>query len=231
MTKTLGIMGGMGPLATVDLMTKIIRLTPAQKDQDHIHMVVDNYPQIPDRTSAILSKGANPLPFMIESAKRLEIAGADLMAIACNTAHYYLEDIQASTTIPIMNMPMETVQLIDKAGLKTIALLATDGTLSTNLYQKSLRERGITVVEPDKMIQDCIMEGIYAVKGGDLVKGKRLLLRASQTVIEQGAEAIIAACTEIPLILSEVDGIKVIDPTEILAKKIVDMFLNNRVRH
>ncbi|MEH7225690.1 amino acid racemase [Bacillus sp. JJ1566] len=225
MRKTLGIMGGMGPLATVDLMTKIIQLTPAQSDQDHIHMIVDNYPQIPDRTDAILGKGSTPLPFMIESANRLEVAGADMIAIACNTAHYYLNDIQAKVKIPMLNMPNETVRYIENAGLKKIALLATDGTLSTNLYQQSLREQGIAVVEPDKMTQDSIMEGIYAVKSGNLNKGKKLLLQATQTVVDQGAEAIIAACTEIPLVLSELDGIRVIDPTNIFAKKIVDMIL------
>lgn len=223
MTKTLGIMGGMGPLATVDLMNKIIRLTPAQRDQDHIHMIVDNYPQIPDRTEAIMGKGTNPLSFMIESAKRVEAAGADFIAIACNTAHYYLDDIQNSVNIPIMNMPKETVRFIDKAGFKTIALLATDGTISTNLYQESLRERGFTVVEPNAVTQEIIMEGIYSVKSGDLTKGKQLFLHASNTVIEHGAEAIIAACTEIPLVLTEIDGIKLIDPTQILAKKIVEI--------
>lgn len=223
MTKTLGIMGGMGPLATVDLMNKIIRLTPAQRDQDHIHMIVDNFPQIPDRTEAIMGKGTNPLSFMIESAKRLEAAGADFIAIACNTAHYYLDDIQNSVNIPIMNMPKETVRFIDKAGFKTIALLATDGTISTNLYQESLRERGFAVVEPDAVTQEIIMEGIYSVKSGDLTKGKKLFLHASNTVIEHGAEAIIAACTEIPLVLTEIDGISLIDPTQILAKKIVEI--------
>ncbi|MEK5444378.1 MULTISPECIES: aspartate/glutamate racemase family protein [unclassified Fredinandcohnia] len=220
--KTLGILGGMGPLATVDLMTKIIALTPAQKDQDHIHMIVDNYPQIPDRTEAILGKGTSPLSFMIDSAKRLEAAGADFIAIACNTAHYYVDDIQDSVNIPIMSMPKETVKFIDTAGFKTIALLATDGTISTNLYQESLRKRGFTVVVPDKLTQVSIMEGIYAVKSGDLNKGKKLFLHASKTVIEQGAEAIIAACTEIPLVLSELDGTSLIDPTQILAKKIVE---------
>lgn len=225
MTKTLGIMGGMGPLATVDLMTKIIRLTPAQRDQDHIHMIVDNYPQIPDRTEAILGKGTNPLTFMIESAKRLEAAGADFIAIACNTAHYYLADIQDSVNIPIMNMPKETINFIERAGFKTIALLATDGTISTSLYQESLRERGFAVVEPGAVTQESIMEGIYSVKSGDLIKGKKLFLHASKTVIEQGAEAIIVACTEIPLVLTELDGIKLIDPTQILAKKIVEIII------
>ena len=218
-------MGGMGPLATVDLMSKIIHLTPAKSDQDHIHMIVDNYPQIPDRTSAIFGKGASPLPSMIESANRLEAAGADMIAIACNTAHYYRNDIQASVNIPILDMPKEAVRFIENKGLKSMALLATDGTLSTNLYQESLREQGIAVVEPDKMTQDRIMEGIYAVKSGDLDEGKKLLLQAAKIVLDQGAEAILAACTEIPLVLSELDGIRVIDPTEILAKTIVDRCL------
>ena len=223
MMKTIGIMGGMGPLATVDLMNKIIRLTPAKNDQDHIHMIVDNYPQIPDRTSAIMGTGMNPLPFMKQSAKKLETAGAELIAIACNTAHYYMHDIQAAINIPIINMPKETVRFIDEVGLRSVALLATDGTMATKLYQKFLRESKIAVVEPDKITQVSVMEGIYAVKAGDITKGKNLLFQASQTMIDKGAEAVIAGCTEIPLVLSELDGIKVIDPSHILAKRVVDI--------
>ncbi len=221
--KTIGIMGGMGPLATVDLMNKIIRLTPAKNDQDHIHMIVDNYPQIPDRTSAIMGTGMNPLPFMKQSAKKLEAAGAELIAIACNTAHYYLHEIQAAINIPIINMPKETVRFIDEVGLRSVALLATDGTMATKLYQKFLRESKIAVVEPDEITQVSVMEGIYAVKAGDITKGKNLLFQASQTMIDKGAEAVIAGCTEIPLVLSELDGIKIIDPSHILAQKVVDI--------
>lgn len=223
MMKTIGIMGGMGPLATVDLMNKIIRLTPAKNDQDHIHMIVDNYPQIPDRTSAIMGTGMNPLPFMKQSAKKLEAAGAELIAIACNTAHYYLHEIQAAINIPIINMPKETVRFIDEVGLRSVALLATDGTMATKLYQKFLRESKIAVVEPDEITQVSVMEGIYAVKAGDITKGKNLLFQASQTMIDKGAEAVIAGCTEIPLVLSELDGIKIIDPSHILAQKVVDI--------
>lgn len=229
MMKTIGIIGGMGPLATVDLMNKIIRLTPAKNDQDHIHMIVDNYPQIPDRTSAIMGKGMSPLPFMKQSAKKLEAAGAELIAIACNTAHYYLQDIQAAINIPIINMPKETVRFIDEVGIRSVALLATDGTMATKLYQEFLRESKIAVLEPDEITQVSVMEGIYAVKAGDITKGKKLLFQASQTMIEQGAEAIIAGCTEIPLVLSELDGIKVIDPSHILAKKVVDISLGSMV--
>src|SRR5205085_11559342 len=96
MQKVDGIIGGMGPLATVDLMNKIIFYTPAKKDQDHIHIIVDNYSQIPDRTTAILGKGTDPAPFIIQSAQRLENAGADFLVIACNTAHFYFNSIENS---------------------------------------------------------------------------------------------------------------------------------------
>ncbi|WP_068501098.1 aspartate/glutamate racemase family protein [Paenibacillus kribbensis] len=229
MIKTVGIMGGMGPLATVDLMDKIIRLTPAQNDQDHIHMIVDNYPQIPDRTSAIMGKGNDPLPFMKQSAKRLEDAGADLIVIACNTAHYYLQDIQETVRAPIVNMPKETASFIDEAGIRRVSLLATDGTLKTLLYQNALHEKGITVLEPDEITQAIVMEGIYSVKAGHIEKGKRLLVNAFQTMIAKGTEAVVAACTEIPIVLNEVDGIKVIDPTYILAKRVVDVAYREHV--
>lgn len=221
--KTVGIMGGMGPLATVDLMHKIIQLTPAKNDQDHIHLIVDNYPQIPDRTSAIIGNGNDPLPFMKQSAKRLEQAGADLLVIACNTAHYYLQDIQDTIKVPIINMPNETARFIDEVGPRCVALLATDGTMKTMLYQNSLRERGVDVLEPDDNTQAKIMEGIYAVKSGDFAKGKNLLVHASEMMINQGAQAVIAGCTEIPIILSDVEDIQVIDPTHILAKKVVEI--------
>ncbi|MET3207860.1 UNVERIFIED_CONTAM: aspartate racemase [Paenibacillus sp. PvR008] len=229
MIKTVGIMGGMGPLATVDLMNKIIRLTPAQSDQDHIHMIVDNYPQIPDRTAAIMGKGNDPLPFMKQSAKRLEDAGANLIVIACNTAHYYLQDIQETVRAPIVNMPKETAKFIGEVGIRRVSLLATDGTLKTMLYQHSLREKGITVLEPDEITQAKVMEGIYSVKAGDIEKGKSLLVNAFQTMIAKGMEAVVAACTEIPIVMSEVDGIKVIDPTYILAKKVVDIAYREHV--
>lgn len=222
MLKTVGIIGGMGPLATVDLMSKIIQVTPAKNDQDHIHLIVDNYPQIPDRTSAIMGKGNNPLPFMKQSAERLEKAGADILVIACNTAHYYWQDIQDTINVPIMNMPNETASFIDEVGPRCVALLATDGTMKTMLYQKSLRERGIEVLEPDDHTQSMVMEGIYAVKSGDFAKGKHLIVQAAQIMIDRGAAAVIAGCTEIPIVLGDVKELQVIDPTYILAQKVVE---------
>ncbi|MDQ0199345.1 cysteate racemase [Neobacillus ginsengisoli] len=221
MQKVVGIIGGMGPLATVDLMNKIIFYTPAKKDQDHIHIIVDNYSQIPDRTTAILGKGTDPAPFIIQSAQRLENAGADFLAIACNTAHFYFKSIKNSVSIPILHMPLETARYLHENNLRRVGLLATDGTINTGLYQHSCQANDINVIEPDIQMQKEVMEGIYAIKGSDLEKGRLYLSKVANKLINRGAEAIIAGCTEIPLVLKSSQDICVIDPTEILAKTVI----------
>lgn len=221
MQKVVGIIGGMGPLATVDLMNKIIFYTPAMKDQDHIHIIVDNYSQIPDRTTAILGKGTDPTPFIIQSAQRLENAGADFLAIACNTAHFYFKSIKNSVSIPILHMPLETACYLHENNLSRVGLLATDGTINTGLYQHSCRAYDINVIVPDIEMQKEVMEGIYAIKGSDLEKGRLYLSKVANKLINRGAEAIIAGCTEIPLVLKSSQDICVIDPTEILAKTVI----------
>ena len=222
MQKVVGIIGGMGPLATVDLMNKIIFHTPAKKDQDHIHIIVDNYSQIPDRTTAILGKGADPAPFMIQSAQRLEKAGADFLVIACNTAHFYYKSIENSVRIPILHMPLATACFIHEKNLKKVGLLATDGTINTKLYQHSCQAYDIDVIEPDAQMQIEVMEGIYAIKGNDLEKGRLYFTTVAKKLINRGAEAIIAGCTEIPLVLESSQDICVIDPTDILAKAVIE---------
>jgi aspartate racemase len=218
MQKVVGIIGGMGPSATVDLMNKIITHTPATRDQDHIHIIVDNYAQIPDRTNAILGEGTSPAPFIIESAKRLQNAGAELLAMACNTAHFYYDVVQESVQIPILHMPLETAQYLHKHHFTKIGLLATDGTLKTQLYKKSCEQYGIEVMEPDTEMQKHVMQGIYAIKGGDFEKGLFSLSTVATGLREEGAEAIIGGCTEVPLVLHNI-----IDPTEVLAKKVIEM--------
>jgi aspartate racemase len=223
MQKVVGIIGGMGPLATVDLMNKIICYTPAKKDQDHIHIIVDNYSQIPDRTTAILSKGTDPTPFIIQSAQRLEKAGADFLVIACNTAHFYFNSIENAVNIPILHMPLETARFLHENNLRRVGLLATDGTINTKLYQQSCQAYDINVIEPDIQMQKEVMEGIYAIKGSDLEKGRFYLSTVANKLKSRGAEAIIAGCTEIPLVLQSSQDINVIDPTEILAKTVINI--------
>lgn len=218
MQKVVGIIGGMGPLATVDLMTKIISYTPAMIDQEHLHVIADSNSQIPDRTTAILGQGMDPAPHMVESAKRLENAGADFLIIACNTAHYFYDIVKKSVTIPILHMPLETARFLNENSFQKVGLLATDGTIQTKLYQHNCQSLGIEVIEPDFDMQKEVMEGIYAIKSGNLAKGDFFLSAAASALKNSGAEAIIAGCTEIPLVLKSTPDICVVDPTEILAK-------------
>jgi len=223
--KIIGILGGMGPEATIDLFYKIIKFTPVEKDQDHLRIIIDNNPKIPDRTAAILGKGKDPLPALQETAKNLEMAGADFIIIPCNTAHYFLSSIQKSVKIPILNMIEETAKETQKKNpsIKKVGLLASIGTHKTEIYHQHFKKFNIEVISPEEKDKEEVMKAIYAVKAGDLSEGiKRNIIKIAQKLIDKGAEVIIAGCTEIPLILKEGDvSVPIIDPTQVLAKAAV----------
>ncbi len=220
--KIIGILGGMGPEATIDLFYKIIKSTPAEKDQDHLRIIIDNNPKIPDRTTAILGKGEDPLPALQETARNLEKAGADLIIIPCNTAHYFLPSIQESVKIPILNMIEETAKETQRKTpqIKKVGLLASIGIYKTEIYHQHFKKFNIEVISPEEKDKEEVMKVIYAVKAGDLSEEvKRNILKIAQKLIDKGAEAIIAGCTEIPLILKEGDvPVPLIDPTKVLAE-------------
>lgn len=220
--KIIGILGGMGPEATIDLFYKIIKFTPAEKDQDHLRIIIDNNPKIPDRTAAILGKGEDPLPALQETAQNLERAGADFIIIPCNTAHYFLPLIQESVKIPILNMIEETAKETQKriSPIQKVGLLASMGIYKTEIYHQHFKKFNIEVISPEEKYKEEVMKAIYAVKAGDLSEGiKRNIIIIAQKLIDKGAEAIIAGCTEIPLILKEGDvSALIIDPTRVLAE-------------
>ena len=220
--KIIGILGGMGPEATIDLFYKIIKSTPAEKDQDHLRIIIDNNPKIPDRTAAILGKGEDPLPALQETARNLEKAGADLIIIPCNTAHYFLPSIQESVKIPILNMIEETAKETQRKTpqIKKVGLLASIGTYKMEIYHQHFKKFNIEVISPEEKDKEEVMKVIYAVKAGDLSEEvKRNILKIAQKLIDKGVEAIITGCTEIPLILKEGDvPVPIIDPTQVLAK-------------
>ena len=223
--KIIGILGGMGPEATIDLFYKIIKFMPVEKDQDHLRIIIDNNPKIPDRTAAILGKGEDPFPALQETARNLEKAGADFIIIPCNTAHYFLSSIQESVEVPILNMieetAKETLQRIPQ--IKKVGLLASVGIYETEIYHQKFKKFNIKVISPEEKDKEEIMKTIYAVKAGNLSEAiKRNIIKAAQKLIDKGAEAIIAGCTEIPLILKEEDVVvPLIDPTQVLAKAAV----------
>lgn len=224
--KRIGILGGMGPEATVDLFLKIIKATPAKKDQDHLRIVIDNNPKIPNRTLAILGKGKSPLKQLQETLHNLEKAGAEIIAMPCNTAHHYYRELQESTNIPIINMISETVAYIYEnfPDIKKIGLLATIGTIKAGIYHKAITK--LEVITPDEDAQETVMNAIYGEQGikAGYTQGKPRsdILEVAKVLINKGAEAIIIGCTEISLVLSQKDlPIPLIDPSQILAGVIV----------
>lgn len=227
--KIIGILGGMGPEATADLFQKIINLTPAKVDQEHLRIIIDNNPKIPDRSKALLNGETSPLSELIITAQNLEKGGADFIIIPCNTAHFYYNEIQKAVNIPIIHMIQETVNHVyrDFPFIKNISLLATKGTYRSVLYQTFFKKYNIEILVPNGQKQDDLMKIIYAVKAKtDISLLKEQILKIVKIQIEGGAQAIIAGCTEIPLILKNGDiSIPIIDPTLILAQKAVKIAL------
>ena len=220
--KTIGILGGMGPLATADLFQKIVLLTKADTDRDHIRVYIDSNANIPDRTAAILSGGEDPVPGMASALRHLEACGADCIIMPCNTAHYFLPRLQAMTEIPFLSILTAAAEAC-KAQFpgKTVGILATRGTLAADLYQKALAQAGVPYLIPDAPAQDALMRVIYdGVKAG---KGPDSYRADFLTVLEQmsagGAEVFLLGCTELPLAAEALNiALPTVDPTSELAK-------------
>jgi aspartate racemase len=228
--KTIGILGGMGPEATVDLFHRIVGATPAACDQEHLHIVVDNDPSVPDRTEAILSANTEPVVEKLTAmARRLEAAGADFLVVPCNTAHYFLDRVRPAVSVPFLDMIGETVDAILQRhpGTRRVGLLATTGALRTRLYHDRCASAGLSVVEPNEDSQQAVMAAIHAVKSaGADAKAAGALERAAAELVTAGAEVVIAGCTEIPLALEpEKVSVPLINPTEELARAAVRMAL------
>lgn len=225
MMKTIGIMGGMGPMATVDLMKKIILATPAKTDQEHIPIIADDAPQIPDRTKAILGQGESPVPAMVKSARRLEAAGADFIVIACNTAHYFLPEVVSQIKIPVLSIVETAANVIQKRGYNKVGLLATSGTIRTGLYQKALNAKRIDCLTPSAEKQHLIDDLIYdGVKASNMAYDTAPVRQLLDSMQKDGAEGFILGCTEVPVAV-EMYNLKgtFIDSTEELAKAAVKL--------
>ena len=224
--KIIGILGGMGPLATADLFRRIVEKTPAKKDQDHPRAIIYNNPKIPDRTAFILGRGPDPRPELIDSAKKLEIWGADFIIMPCNTAHFFADSIQKAIEIPLVSMVDETAKLIQKMGLKKVGLLATDGTIKGLVYHRALLSRGVQIAVPNKKDQELVMKAIYeGVKAGNISFGREILLKVGRK-LQKRSQAIIAGCTEVSVALKKEDfEVPLIDPMDVIAEKAVKIAL------
>lgn len=226
MKKTIGIIGGMGPAATADLYSHIIEETAAATDGEHLHVIIDGNVNIPDRTAAILYGGADPTEELVKSAVQLEKAGAELLIMACNTAHFFYDRITPHVSIPFLHMPRETAKEAKNRGYCTVALLATDGTRQAEVYQQAFEAEApeIALVLPCEEEQKLVMHLIY-----DNVKAGRWDLPAERfhelvaSLRSRGAEAFVLGCTEMPLAVRHygIDA-PVINSTAVLARAAVE---------
>lgn len=222
--KIVGIIGGMGPSATALLFQKLINYTQASADSEHMHILIDNNTEIPDRTTAILNDLDTPVDYIVESGKKLESCGAELLLIPCNTSHYFYDKIQAQLNVPVINMIAETAKICLERGYKKVGILATTGTCNTHTYDLELEKYGIETVCPDKEGQKKVMEVIYdQVKAGKEINA--LILDQTLKRMEvQGAQAFILGCTELPFAIKNGDfGYKFLDSLDILARRTVKL--------
>ena len=197
--KVLGVIGGMGPLATADLYRKIAEHTDAACDQDHPRAVIDSNTDIPDRTAALLRGGADPVPELVKSAKRLIAAGAEVLLIPCNTAHCFYGAVAAAAGVPVLHMIALTRDALRARGVKTAGLLATDGAVESGVYQDTFSGSGIALLTPDAADQAAVMDIVYnGVKAGDSAHDVTAFRRACEHLLARGAETLILGCTELP---------------------------------
>ena len=211
-TKTIGILGGMGPEATVDCFDKIIKNTPAASDQDHLRVVIDSNPKVPDRTAAIIGEGESPVPILVAGCQALERAGADFIIIPCVSAHIFLADVLQQIELPILSIFDAVAEGImrDYSEIKTVGLMGTTGTVSGGQFQERLKQDGIRTVVPDDKMQLKVMDAVYDIKNSEAKRSraeiKADLVAAAESLVAQkpeGAQGIIAGCTEIPLVLRQ----------------------------
>lgn len=225
----------MGPLATVDFLQKLIEETRVERDQDHVPVIVYSVPQIPDRPAAILENGPSPLPAMAEGVQALKRAGAQAVAIACNTAHYWY-DALSREGVPILHIADATCDALDQSGVqtRTVGLIATKGTVAAGFFQERFATRGIECLVSSEEEQNALVApAISAVKRHALADAHRLAIAACERLQQRGAGAIILGCTEMPLAVEfaahPVQAICV-DPTRALAQACVRWWRSQSAR-
>ena len=215
----------MGPEATVDLMSRVLKATPAADDIDHIRLVVDNNPKVPSRIKALLENtGVSPAPCLQDMAVKLADWGVDLLAMPCNTAHCYFQEIQNAVDIPLLNMIELSVRsVLEKhPDLKEAGILASTAVLNLGLYKKEFQRHGLDLLSPNDHLQSSIMDSIRRIKTGRYGAEDRHALRlAADDLQNKGAEAILIACTELSVIADEIMGSHVVDTAQVLAEGIV----------
>ena len=207
--KVVGVLGGMGPDATVDFFAKLVAASHGDRDQDRLRIVIDNDPTVPDRSAAIEGRGPSPSPHLAAMARGLVAQGAELLVMPCNIAHAFADAVAAAAApVPFVDLIQTTVAATRARlpAVATVGLLATDGTLAARLYHDAYEADGMRTIAPLGDDQRTVMDAIYAVKRGAVDDALRARLRlVAERLAAAGAEAIVAGCTEVPLLLADGD--------------------------
>lgn len=225
---TVGIIGGIGPEAANRLAQLIVELANASSDREHIPVICFNNPNIPSRVDSISGKGENCLPALVETARALVRAGANFLLMPCNCAHYYLRALRDEISVPVLDMIQETVDHVVECypGAKSIGLLGSTPTLETGLYTRPFSDWGIEGLKPNEVEQQLVMAAIYGpegIKAGKKGTAAENLIAVGNSLVNRGAEVVIAACTEISLVL-EPDSlpVPVVDPMRVIAQSAIE---------
>jgi aspartate racemase len=215
--KVLGVLGGMGPAATLDFLAKLQAATPAARDQDHIRVLMDLNPQVPDRNVGDGAAG----PVLARMAIGLREAGAEVLAMPCNTAHLHAQEIREASGLPLIDLIDEAIEEMVRLGCKDAGILATD--LAGDMYRDRLKARGLQSYRVSQNKQQDVMASVYRVKAGTADREDRETMRIyARYLLQAGCDCIIAGCTEIPLLLKQGDIRRpLIDPAEVLARACV----------
>jgi aspartate racemase len=224
-----GVIGGMGPDATVDFMRRVLAATPASGDHDHIHMVVDQDPGIPSRQRAILGEGESPGPHLAAIAAQLEAYGCDFLVMPCNTAHVFLDDILEATRLPFLSIIDVTMARVRKTSQSRIGLLATAACIEAGVYQNAMVAAGLEPVLQTRSELADLSLLIGRIKTGDHRREVRNeAARLGAALVERGADALVLGCTELPIVLDDNDvQVPTVSSNELLAKATVAIATGN----
>ena len=224
--RIVGVLGGMGPAATIDFMAKVLRHSQAgaANEQDNVRLIVDSNPWLPDRNAAVAGTGPSPAPGLAAMARGLEAAGAQLLVMPCNAAHAFADAVTGATTLPFLNLIEETVAAVARnyPAARRIGVLAVNGAVQAQLYERALAPRGLTPIVPTDDERARFMDAVWRIKAGDLAFDREAIRETAERLIGRGAEVIVAGCTEVPLVLGPNElSVPLVDSTDVLAQRAV----------
>jgi len=225
MIKRLGILGGMGPAASAEFITRLIAQTPATHDQEHMPFVLWNEPRIPDRSTSMQAGDNAPLLWLLQGIQALKTVGCDHIVIPCNSAHFWYDDM-AKMGVPITHIVDSIADQLQILNLKntTIGILGTQGTIEYGIYQTRLEQQGWHCLVPDRAEMDFFVQpAIDLIKAGKIMESQLLLMKVIHSLIDRGAQAIVLGCTELPLsigITSE-QGVPIVNSIDSLVQAVI----------